>query len=161
MGNTKKVGSSGRYGSRYGVGVKKRVLAVEKRMAKKIPCPFCGFSKTKRTAPGLYLCMKCGANFTGGAYEPQTLIGKTINKMVSQKQFLAGAQELAKVQESSFSDIEREVEKALTSGAPSNAPVAEEKKSKKKKAKEAKEEVIVDEVEDEEVKEVESKEEEQ
>ncbi len=158
MGNTKKVGSSGRYGSRYGVGVKKRVLAVEKRMAKKIPCPFCGFSKTKRTAPGLYLCMKCSANFTGGAYEPQTLIGKTINKMVSQKQFLAGAQELAKVQESSFSDIEREVEKALTSDAPSSAPAIEEKKSKKKKAKE---EVIVDEVEDEELKEVEDKEEEQ
>lgn len=127
MGNTKKVGSTGRYSSRYGVGIKKRVLAVENRMAKEIPCPFCGFSKTKRTAPGLYLCKKCGAKFTGGAYEPQTLIGKTIGKMVSQKQFLAGAEVLAKASESSFSDIEREVEKALTTD--------EEKETKKEDKK--------------------------
>ena len=113
MGNTKKVGMTGRYSSRYGVGIKKRVLAVEKRMDLNLPCPFCGFTKTKRTAPGLFICRKCDAQFAGGAYEPQTLIGKTINKMVSQKQFLAGLQELAKASESSFSDIEREVEKAL------------------------------------------------
>jgi large subunit ribosomal protein L37Ae len=114
MGNTKKVGTTGRYHARYGVGVKKRVLAVENRMKKEIPCPFCGFVKTKRVAPGLYCCKKCDAKYTGGAYEPQTLIGKTIGKMVSQKKFLAGAEILSKAEESSFSEIEREVEKALT-----------------------------------------------
>ncbi|MFA5125448.1 MAG: 50S ribosomal protein L37ae [archaeon] len=128
MGNTKKVGTTGRFSSRYGVGIKKRVLAVERKANLPINCPFCGFAKIKRVAPGLYGCRKCEAKFTGGAYEPQTLVGKTINKMVSQKQFIAGAEELVKAKESSFSDIEREVEKALTTEEPS-----EEKKFKKKK----------------------------
>ncbi|MFA6268249.1 MAG: 50S ribosomal protein L37ae [archaeon] len=127
MGNTKKVGMTGRYHARYGVGIKKRVLAVAKKMNKNDPCPFCGFSKVTRPAPGLFLCKKCDAKFTGGAYEPQTLIGKTIKKMITQKQFLAGAEVLAKAQESSFSDIEREVEKALTGESPK-----EEKKESKK-----------------------------
>jgi large subunit ribosomal protein L37Ae len=134
MGNTKKVGTSGRYSSRYGVGVRKRVVAVENRMERHILCSFCGFERAKRIAPGLYLCKKCGAKFTGGAYEPKTLVGKTISKMVSQKQFAAGAELLAKAKESSFSDIEREVEKSLTDN--NSAPVEmpkEEKKSRKKK----------------------------
>jgi len=68
----------------------------------------------------LFNCRKCEAKFTGGAYEPQTLIGKTINKMVVQKSFLAGAEELIKSKESSFSDIEREVEKSLAAGSNKN-----------------------------------------
>jgi len=145
MGNTKKVGSTGRFKGRYGVGVKKRVLEVENRMKNKVPCPFCGFEKVKREAPGLFNCKKCGAKFTGGAYEPQTLVGKAINKMVSQKSFLADAQILIKQKESSFSDIEREVEAALTERKSSVVEV-EEKPKKKKKSKEAKvEDVAVDE----------------
>jgi large subunit ribosomal protein L37Ae len=128
MGNTKKVGTTGRFSSRYGVGIKKRVLAVENKNKQPANCSFCGFPKIKRIAPGLYFCNKCEAKFTGGAYETQTLVGKTINKMVSQKQFSVGAEELVKTEESSFSDIEREVEKAL-----SNKESHEEKKSKKKK----------------------------
>ena len=140
MGNTVKVGTSGRFSSRYGVGVRKRVVAVENKMKLDFACPFCGFSKTKREAAGLYNCKKCGAKFTGGAYEPQTLVGKTINKMVSQKQFLAGAEELVKAKESSFSDIEREVEKSLTSDVVEEAPRVKEKKEKK--SKKVKEEVV-------------------
>lgn len=143
MGNTVKVGSTGRYSARYGVGVKKRVLAVENRAKVPVACPFCGFSKTKREAAGLFNCRKCDAKFTGGAYESQTLIGKTINKMVSQKQFLAGAQVLAKAKESTFSDIEREVEKALTSGTESS-PAEDAPKKKGKKAKKAVEADVVE-----------------
>ena len=141
MGNTKKVGTTGRYSARYGVGVKKRVLAVEKRMANEVQCPFCGFSKTKREAAGLFLCRKCNAKFTGGAYEPQTLVGKTINKMVSQKQFLLGAEELIKAKESTFSDIEREVEKALTSSGTEEKEEKPAKKARKVKKKTELEEV--------------------
>jgi large subunit ribosomal protein L37Ae len=145
MGNTVKVGTSGRFSSRYGVGVRKRVVAVENKMNLDIACPFCGFSKTKREAAGLFDCKKCGAKFTGGAYEPQTLVGKTINKMVSQKQFLAGAEELVKAKESSFSDIEREVEKSLTGDVVEEEPRVKEKKGKKsKKAKEDVSDTIVE-----------------
>ena len=82
MGNTKKVGTTGRFGSRYGVGVKKRVLAVEIRQNQEPSCPFCGFAKVRREAAGLFNCKKCEARFAGGAYEPQTLINKTISKML-------------------------------------------------------------------------------
>jgi len=95
-------------------------LAVERKQNKDATCPFCGFAKISREAAGLFNCRKCEAKFTGGAYEPQTLIGKTINKMVVQKSFLAGAEELIKSKESSFSDIEREVEKSLAAGSNKN-----------------------------------------
>ncbi len=151
MGSTKKVGSTGRFKGRYGVGVKKRVLEVENKMKAKVPCPFCGFEKLQREAAGLFYCNKCGNKFTGGAYETQTLVGKSINKMVSQKSFIENSKELVTAieEKSSYSDIEREVEAALAE----KAPVEEEqprRKPKKKKAevKEAATEAVEEAVEE-------------
>jgi large subunit ribosomal protein L37Ae len=143
MANTKKVKSTGRYGSRYGVGIKKRVLKVEEKQKKKVVCPFCGFKTIKRLAAGLFTCKKCGAKFTGGAYEAETLIGKTIKKMVNQKSFVAQAAELIKVTEeagkSSYSDIEQEVAKAMNEDEPEakTAKKTTKKKVTKKKATKA------------------------
>lgn len=114
MGSTKKVCKTGRFSSRYGVGIRKRVIATEKKQSNLTNCPFCGFDSVRREAAGLFNCRKCNNKFTGGAYETRTLVGKTIVKMVSQKSFLADAKVLLKESESSFSDIEREVEEALT-----------------------------------------------
>jgi large subunit ribosomal protein L37Ae len=113
MGSTKKVGRSGRFSSRYGVGIRKRLIATERKQNAVSACPFCGFDAIKREAAGLFFCKKCDNKFTGGAYEVQTLVGKTISKMVSQKSFMADAKLLLKESESSFSDIEREVEGSL------------------------------------------------
>lgn len=113
MGSTKKVGRAGRFSSRYGVGIRKRLIATEKKQSALNNCPFCGFDTVKREAAGLFYCKKCSNKFTGGAYETRTLVGKTIVKMVSQKSFLADAKVLLKESESSFSDIEREVEEAM------------------------------------------------
>lgn len=113
MGKTKKVGSTGRFSERYGVGIKKRVLKVEEKQHAPKVCPFCSFSKIKREAAGLYICRKCNNKFTGGAYEPETLVGKTIKKMVSQKNFLASSVELLKTSEGSYADLEKEVSKAV------------------------------------------------
>jgi len=126
--STEKVSSTGRYGSRYGVSIKKRVLKVEERQAHKVPCPFCGFAKIKREAAGLFFCKKCDARFAGGAYEPETLIGKTIKKMVNQRTFLADSAVLIKAKESSFADIEKEVESAMAEDS-----IKESKKQKKAK----------------------------
>lgn len=128
MGSTKKVGSTGRFKGCYGVGIKKRVLAVENRAKAKVPCPFCGFERIKRVAAGLFVCRKCDAKFTGGAYETQTLVGRAINKMVSQKSFLENVEILSRAQESSFSDIEREVEQALLGGKGEDAGDGKKKK---------------------------------
>ncbi len=114
MGNTKKVHTSGRFGSRYGVGIKKRIVKVEEKQNNLAVCPFCGFDKIKRLAAGLYTCKKCDAKFTGGAYQTETLVGKTIKKMVSQKSFAAEESKLIELQErSSYSDIEDEVTKSV------------------------------------------------
>lgn len=115
MGSTKKVGKTGRFSSRYGVGIRKRMIATEKKQSALNDCPFCGFDTVKREAAGLFYCKKCSNKFTGGAYETRTLVGKTIVKMVSQKSFLADSKILLKEAEaeSSFSDIEREVEESL------------------------------------------------
>jgi large subunit ribosomal protein L37Ae len=116
MKTTKKVKTTGRFGSRYGVGIRKRVSKLEERKKLATLCPFCGFNKIKRIAAGLFVCTKCGAKFTGGAYEPETLIGKTIRKMVAQKSFVADATELIKATEekSSYSDIEEEITRSMS-----------------------------------------------
>ncbi|MDD3083756.1 MAG: 50S ribosomal protein L37Ae [Candidatus ainarchaeum sp.] len=114
MKKTKKVNSTGRFGSRYGVGIRKRILKVEERQKNLNPCPFCGFKKIKRIAAGLFECKKCSAKFTGGAYTTETLIGKSIKKIVGQKSFIVDAVELIKAseEETSYSDIEKEVAKS-------------------------------------------------
>jgi large subunit ribosomal protein L37Ae len=70
MGRTKKVGPLGRYGVRYGVGIKKRYLELEKELRKKKACPNCSKLGLKRVAAGVWECKKCGHKFSGGAYKP-------------------------------------------------------------------------------------------
>jgi large subunit ribosomal protein L37Ae len=134
MGKTRKVDVAGSYGSRYGVGIRKRLLKVAARQKNLSACPSCGFSRVKRTAAGLFECSKCGAEFTGGAYEVETLPGKAVRKAVSQKAFFTSAMDLSKVKESSFADIEREVEKALLQ-EDLPAPMAEDFEKSEKKLK--------------------------
>lgn len=132
MGKTRKVGAAGRYGSRYGVGIRKRLLKVFGRQNALSPCPSCGFLRVKRVAAGLFECRKCGAEFTGGAYEVETLPGRAVRKAVLQKAFFTGSMDLSKVEETSFADIEREVEKALLPETSADF-IPEEKKEKKTK----------------------------
>jgi len=87
MSSTKKVKSTGRFGSRYGVGIRKRLLDIEPEQKAKNKCPDCGSYNVKRVSKGIFECKKCNAKFVGGAYLPQTLAGKIINQMVSLKSF--------------------------------------------------------------------------
>lgn len=70
MGRTKKVGSTGRFGVRYGKGVKKRLLKIEKAQKAKKTCPRCLKPGMKRLSPGIWECRKCGLKFAGRAYDP-------------------------------------------------------------------------------------------
>lgn len=106
MGNTKKVSTTGRFGARYGVSVKKRVLKVEAKQHEKHTCQFCGFKKIKRKSRGIFECRKCGKNFAGGAFLPSTLAGGIIKKMVAQKSFLPLVGELTAAQEASEKILE-------------------------------------------------------
>jgi large subunit ribosomal protein L37Ae len=79
---TKKVGSTGRFGSRYGVGIRRRVLKVERLQKKKHLCPYCEKVAVSRVSKGIWKCRKCDSTFTGGAFVPQTQMGVNFQKIV-------------------------------------------------------------------------------
>lgn len=62
----KKIGASGRLGAGYG-RPKERLNAVEQKQRIKQVCPFCG-KRAKRTAKGVWKCVKCNKIFVGGTY---------------------------------------------------------------------------------------------
>ncbi len=67
--NTKKVGVTGKYGSRGGVGIRKKYLLAIDDKSKRV-CPTCGTKdKIKRVSSGVYQCRKCGTKISGGAYK--------------------------------------------------------------------------------------------
>jgi len=66
---TKKVGSAGRFGVRYGRKIRKRVADIEKKQKKFYVCPSCNVVRVKRVSVGIWKCKKCGLKFTGRAYE--------------------------------------------------------------------------------------------
>ncbi len=70
MGRTKKVGTTGRFGARYGRGVKVAVKKIEEKQRKKYKCPECKKLSLKRVAAGIWECKKCGTKLAGGAYVP-------------------------------------------------------------------------------------------
>lgn len=79
---TKKVGSTGRFGPRYGVRDRVRVREVEKREKQAHSCPACGHPKVFRDASGIWACAKCGTKFAGGAYVPRTDAGLSAEKAI-------------------------------------------------------------------------------
>ncbi len=87
MAGTLKVGSVGRFGSRYGVGIRRKLLKIEPLQLQKHVCPSCGSRRVKRLSKGIFSCSKCLHEFVGGSYVPQTLAGGIISKMVSQRAF--------------------------------------------------------------------------
>ena len=78
MGRTKKVGPTGRFGARYGSGVRKKVLKVEVKKRRKYVCPICKKKALKWRAIGIWVCSSCGTKIAGGAWEPITEIGKKV-----------------------------------------------------------------------------------
>ena len=68
---TKKVGSAGRFGCRYGVRVRRRVAIIEAIQKQKHLCPFCSFKKVSRVSSGVWQCSKCDRKFAGGSYIPK------------------------------------------------------------------------------------------
>ncbi len=86
MGRTKKVGSTGRFGSRYGAKLRRRVLDIDKRRAEPHRCPSCATKGSlKRVAVGLWSCRKCDLSFAGGAYVPYTDAGRAAKRAIDQR----------------------------------------------------------------------------
>ncbi len=83
---TKKVGASGRYGTRYGSRLRKRIREIDATVKVKHRCPRCRLYQVKQVSVGIWECKKCGYKFTGGAWEPITNAGKRANGLVKQIQ---------------------------------------------------------------------------
>ncbi len=79
---TKKVGSAGRFQSRYGVKSRSRIRNVELTQRAKHTCPSCGHKKVKRVGTSIWQCKKCGIKFAGGAYNPTTESGQNVEKIL-------------------------------------------------------------------------------
>ena len=67
---TVKAGSSGRFGARYGVVVRKLTRDIEKLQKSKFECPTCHHLAVKREASGIWECKHCCAKFAAGSYAP-------------------------------------------------------------------------------------------
>jgi len=80
MSHTKKVGSAGRYGPRYGGLARRQVATIEKVQKAAHPCARCGQVAVYRIHTAIWECQKCGYQFAGGAYTPQTGAGQGAEK---------------------------------------------------------------------------------
>lgn len=67
---TAKAGPVARFGPRYGVRIRRRVLDIELGLRRRHVCPRCQAPKVKRTGTGVWRCRRCGLVFAGGAYRP-------------------------------------------------------------------------------------------
>ena len=85
MARTKKVGSTGRFGARYGAKLRRRVLEIENKRKEPTRCPACATRALKRKAVGLWVCKKCDLLFAGGAYVPYTDAGKAAKRAIAQR----------------------------------------------------------------------------
>lgn len=76
-----KVGSTGRFGPRYGTRVRARVKSVEEKEKGFHRCPECQSKKVKRVGSGIWKCNRCGTKFSAKAYTPEvTSIEKRISE---------------------------------------------------------------------------------
>ncbi|KXL50139.1 hypothetical protein M433DRAFT_61870 [Acidomyces richmondensis BFW] len=69
---TKKVGITGKYGTRYGASLRKQVKKIEISQHAKYTCSFCGKTTVKRNAVGIWSCRSCKKTMAGGAYTLST-----------------------------------------------------------------------------------------
>lgn len=83
MGKTKKVKSTGRYGTRYGSTIRKRVREIEQKSKATYKCPACLTKNFKRQGVGIWECKNCGEKRAGGAWEPITSSGRSILRRIT------------------------------------------------------------------------------
>ncbi len=67
---TVKVGSSGRFGARYGVIVRNSIKTVEADQKADHECPVCHHMAVGRVSSGIWSCRHCGVKFAAKAYSP-------------------------------------------------------------------------------------------
>ncbi|XP_028749159.1 60S ribosomal protein L37a-like [Peromyscus leucopus] len=75
---TKKAGIVGKYGSHYSASLWKMVKKTEISGHTKHTCSFCGKTKMKRCAVGIWNCGSCMKTVVGGAWTSNTTSALTV-----------------------------------------------------------------------------------
>ncbi|XP_075388952.1 large ribosomal subunit protein eL43-like [Tenrec ecaudatus] len=77
-----KVGIVGKYGTRYGTSLRKMVKKIEISQHAKYTCSFCGKTKMKRRAVGIWHCGSCMKTVAGGAWTYNTTSAVTVKSAI-------------------------------------------------------------------------------
>eukprot|EP00050_Salpingoeca_kvevrii_P005555 m.284573 g.284573 ORF g.284573 m.284573 type:complete len:93 (+) comp11172_c0_seq1:50-328(+) len=80
--HTKKVGVTGKYGTRYGASLRKMTKKIEMSQHSKYTCMFCGKDSMRRSAVGIWKCKGCRKTVAGGAWAPSTAAAATVRSAV-------------------------------------------------------------------------------
>merc|ERR1711879_982084 len=79
---TRKVGVTGKYGTRYGASLRKQIKKMEITQHAKYTCHFCGKDSVKRDAVGIWTCRGCRKTVAGGAWVLNTTAAATVRSSV-------------------------------------------------------------------------------
>ncbi|CAE8735619.1 unnamed protein product [Polarella glacialis] len=85
--HTKKVGITGKYGTRYGASLRKIIKRYEIQQRSRYMCSFCGKENVKRVAGGIWKCQAktCKKTIAGGCWTlatgPAATVRATINRL--------------------------------------------------------------------------------
>ena len=79
---TKKVGITGKYGTRYGSTLRKLMRKIEVSQHSTYRCSFCGKNAVKRTVVGIWKCKACKKTVAGGAYSLSTASAITVRSTI-------------------------------------------------------------------------------
>lgn len=80
---TKKVGITGKYGTRYGASLRKLLRKIEVSQHSKYTCNFCGKDSMKRECVGIWKCGSCDKTVAGGAYQVANPAAVTVRTAIS------------------------------------------------------------------------------
>mmetsp|Transcript_28839 Transcript_28839/g.44314 ORF Transcript_28839/g.44314 Transcript_28839/m.44314 type:complete len:95 (+) Transcript_28839:84-368(+) len=80
---TKKVGITGKYGTRYGATLRKLMRKIEVSQHATYRCNFCGKDNVKRTCVGIWKCKSCQKVMAGGAYSLSTASAITVRSTIA------------------------------------------------------------------------------
>uniref|UniRef100_A0A4X2L257 Ribosomal protein L37a n=1 Tax=Vombatus ursinus TaxID=29139 RepID=A0A4X2L257_VOMUR len=85
---TKKVGIIGEYGTHCGASLRKMVKKIEISQRAKYTCSFCGKTKMKRWAMGIWHCGSCMKTVAGGTWTYNTTSAVTVKSAIRRQKEL-------------------------------------------------------------------------
>lgn len=71
MAKKKRIGSSGRFGPRYGKRIRAKISEIDRVQKQRHTCPSCDMPYVRRISAGIWFCEKCHTKFSGAAYSPK------------------------------------------------------------------------------------------